>query len=225
MAPLDVNIDWVGETKDSKYFGILYGGATTRGCWTPIYLHDWTPQYWTIWNSNFGEENGENIWINNINIGAIDVYFRSSRSLWAHHVVPSAFSSAKCTLHGRRPFSPACCRLSRAGEACFLPILARGDGCRHFLPSAKSLTTVYAPTAKPVHDGVLPPPTSRRTRLFADIDQENECRHVMSSAVLFAGINAPPAKPVLTGWQSRLSAYIGRETMHVNNIRCTFPPN
>ena len=23
------------------------------------YLQDWAPQYWTIWNSNFGEENGE----------------------------------------------------------------------------------------------------------------------------------------------------------------------
>ena len=81
-------------TKDTKYFEILYGGANTRECWTPNYLHDWAPQYWIIWKSNFGEENGENIWINNINISAIDDYFRSSRFLRAHHAVPSAISSA-----------------------------------------------------------------------------------------------------------------------------------
>ena len=56
---------------------LLYGGATTRGCWTPNYLQDWT-----IWNSNFGGENRENIWITNMNISAIAIYFRSSRSLW-----------------------------------------------------------------------------------------------------------------------------------------------
>ena len=55
---------------------ILVRWRTTRGCWTPNYLQDWT-----IWNSNFGEENGENIWIINMNISAIAVYFRSSRSL------------------------------------------------------------------------------------------------------------------------------------------------
>ena len=34
------------------------------------------------------------------------------------------FHQPRCTRHGRSRFSPACCRLSRAGETRFLPILA-----------------------------------------------------------------------------------------------------
>ena len=30
VAPLYLNIDWVGEIEDTKYFEILYGGALTR---------------------------------------------------------------------------------------------------------------------------------------------------------------------------------------------------
>ena len=50
---------------------LLYGGATTRGCWTPNYLHDWT-----IVNNmkfKFRWRKWENMWINNIKISAINV--------------------------------------------------------------------------------------------------------------------------------------------------------
>ena len=79
MAPPDVNIDWVGETNDTKFLKSYTVAPPLESAELLIICQ--IKQCWAIWNSNLGEENGKNIWINNINIRAIDVYFRSSRSM------------------------------------------------------------------------------------------------------------------------------------------------